>query len=863
MQVDSVSWIALATSEPELAKAALTGVSSTVLDAPMICGFERSKAFSKVIGKLRNLPDSEANYPSTDLKQIRERYVGENDARHYHNGFSDAAETEILLIGVGSISKETETLMNRMGAAELLFLASLDEFERIANDRLRQVFGTGWFGNVDTVLREVSKTSKFSVTEFAPRIPHVSPGKVSAAAACKITAFGWLPPQWNQREMILGAARTGRDRARTLSRMFDEDVRCFPMPRIEIPGEGALLPNDPEDTDNARWLSYESTHPEDTAILAIMRTAYGPRDKSGETMRLPKAGRIRVFPMTLAAVGFLRRILPAVSTDVIGYTPGNSAATRSGVLERLARLFLENPHDVAARTRVEDAIQCICFPGSLPMGRQSPFDESESLDLEILKAKNSEGSDNLNPSGSDAVEEDSEELLKVLEICRTGQDKAGKAPTHAFRILGERIRLNSDTIKNLERDTPASEKDDIYLRTRKLEKEASANHKGMETPRLTRESHFPFLQLIGGIAKFAALLKFGRLAAPAFVRDWIGSQFRLVWIVPLDRLEPSSCEPIRAGCTFPGSRLSHRFYPCLFNPDEEEGAIPVDLYPLLQIASETLKNERKKRRIGWLTNRVSETNELMAGMMVHMGYVPDFPLESVPFDFDSSTGNLELFLQTLDSRLIIRCIRESEGGAEKLRQWAADIGEEILLSSPGRPSNSADREDNNERMESRFTIFGDSAGIAVAAFDCCRLKIARQEDSGDNQPEKNLRVYFLPSKLREHFRPRAVNRSKGTLPHDDKFRKNKASDNHLNKGDPFACIETELGQLLMAEPFNPESAASIMGEWHEKEGMMHGDSPEDLLEDLSMELFPGGDVTPAFRRNCQLLLAEMDSDVSG
>lgn len=856
------TWMALATSESNLAITALSRSGIDILNAPTIIETERTKAFSSIISKLRAQahPASSAAGPVIDLQKVRDRFMSRASVENPPQEGLNAADPEILLICIGECSGATKDILNNMGALNPLYFDSFDEFERVVKGKLRLAFGTGWFGNVDRVLYDLRRKSSIkgnvnAVVEFSPRIPRTSSGDIAAAAACKFATFGWLPLYWNQRELVLKAAKPGQDRKATVSRIFGEDVRVFPLPRVEIPGEGPLIVNDPQEMANSTWLSYESAYPNEKAFLMLEMTAYGSREKPDR--QSSKDGHYFVFPLTFAAIGFLRRILPSVRTEIIGYTPGNSAATHSGVLERLVWLFQENPADRTVTTRLKNKIRAICYPGSLPFGRRSPSDESEGIELEILQAKVSAGKPELPATISEqAGGEVIEAFSKLLEISEKGEDDRGEALSHAIRILGEMLELDPGSIMRL-MEPASSSGGDIYQETRNSEKESALGAKKVKAPKLTRESHYPLSRIRDEIGHIAILSKHGRIAVPELIGNWIKDLFRFVWLVPMDRLEPSPCEPIRSGSTFPGSRLAHRYYPRLFSSNDEEGAISVDLALLLETASASLKNDGKNRSRGWLTHRVSETNELMTGMMVHAGYVPDFPLHSLPFDFKSPKGSLEVLLERLDSRLIIRCIRNTDGGAEKLRQWSAEIGEKVRASRSNQwtPQESPDED---EPIQSRFGIFDDPAGIAVAALDCCRLKIASGQPSGGNHGNNPYRVYFLPSKLLEHFRPRMVGGFKDTWNYNDEFRDVSPSGTPLNEEDSLAGVEIRLGRMLIATPFNLSLAAQKVQEWYQEEGMMRGESPEDLLEDISMELFPDGKATTLFLKNCQRVLESLE-----
>ena len=337
----------------------------------------------------------------------------------------------------------------------------------------------------------------------------------------------------------------------------------------------------------------------------------------------------------------------------------------------------------------------------------------------------------------------------------------------------------------------------------------------------------------------------GRLGMTEFLRAWIEETFRFVWLLPLDRLEPQPMPVQPYDRTLVGHWRSQYVYPCLFCQNQTEAAAEVDVAPLLSFVSRSLSSGKTNGKRTWLMHRISETNELMTGLMVKVGYVPDFPLESLAADSGNANKQLANILACLDSKLIVRCILEEEGGHEVLSKWIDGLSRSVHDILPDRE---VEAFGSDENPESLFGIFQDSAGFAVAALDCCRQRPpAAKEDV--------LRVYFLVDELIKKFRPKASHLSDGISAKERSLASiTQPTDKPAMVRDPLAGLETRLRGMLVQGGFDAEGAAKLVRHWYESEGRERGETPRDLLADIESECFPQSVPSRIFSENVSRLL---------
>jgi len=870
-------WLALATSDHRGVKDALNAGISAASYASHSGDSERIKTFRSAVDALMTY----ASYPGDKLKiqQIpgatmsHEGLIGaltERAETHYGRaeglsiGMGLKAGSCDIVVVCSTVDQESIKDLFGLWMVELLFVESMEELFDKAIDALRMSFGQGWFVNVDRfasamkkAIRQKQVPNPVLVGDFEDE--RGNPNESAAAAAGKLCSFGWLPSLWDNREVMLRQASAGSPRAVALSRQFDEELRIFPLPKLALPEEGTLRTDSVQDLGKNTWLNLETWYPQDQVILAIECKRYGARDaKTATGLDAIQKSRFHLLPpFHASSLGLLRQLIPECPFQVLGYSPGGTASTHSGVLERLVTLYRSGPNNSSVASRLLNEIVGLCYPGSVPVSRQSRLDQALSIDCEIaeLDAWRASGK----PTGSSFHEDASRRpnsLELLLRICSTGKSDPRKALLLACQLVGSILCRKKQSIEPI-LTSPASPDDNGFGEVQNLNCEIRETFKDDSDVRRSRGADHRILRLYKNLALILWHAVRGRLGLTPSLHAWIAESFRFIWLVPLDHMEPSMAKPPRSGSTYPGSRLSPHFYPHLFSTDEVEGAIPVDLKGLLSRVDGTLALGGNGRKRGWLAHKISETNELMAALMVRIGYVPDFPMESLPLEFKTGKGELHLILARLDSRLIVRCVLESGGGAQFLAEWCEKIARKVGEQAPV-ASADGDFLANHERVDARFGVFRDCAGLAVAALDCCRAGIRDVKETTRIGKAKKFQVYFRVDKLFEHFRARMIYRSKGTIASDDNDEGEDQllavpSDDH----DLLAGLEFKLVSLLLAEEFDLMKATLLVRDWEREEGSVYSETPMNLLEGILDDYYPDRNPPKVFLLNCKRLLSHL------
>lgn len=273
----------------------------------------------------------------------------------------------------------------------------------------------------------------------------------------------------------------------------------------------------------------------------------------------------------------------------------------------------------------------------------------------------------------------------------------------------------------------------------------------------SRGSRFGHLALRREIASMMREAVKGRLASPPLLAEWITKHVRITCIMPLDPLnymDPAyGLEQDRQ--VSPCSFQSHRAYGTLFGPDAQGESLEVDLATLLELAFRAISPGGNKT-CGWLANKISQTNELMAAMIVRTGHLEDFPYGD--FLSPKTARNLHSMLATFPSRILLRCILAEKSGRELLERWCEDLSGRVAShwqsevkghdkASPGYSSETG----------TLLQVFSDHEGIAAAAIDSCRRSIVAAGVTKDgNAP---LTVNFFPDELLNCFRARRLTNS--------------------------------------------------------------------------------------------------------
>ena len=865
-------WLALAASDHRDVESALK-VGTSAASWPSLAGdSERIKTVRQAVDALKTyatFPEAKLaihKIPGPTMK--RKDLIGaltERASAHYGGAECQCSRKSLrsesfdILIVCSTEDEKSIRGLFRSWQVKFIVVESMEAFFQKAIAALRISFGQGWFINAD---RFASAMKKAISQKVAPNPVVVGeyedergrPSEIAAAATGKLCSFGWLPDQWDNRDVMIGQATAGSPRADVLSRQFDEGLRIFPLPRVAPPEEATLQTDNVQSLVNDGWLSYKTWYPQDRVILAVECKHYGARKAKASCGQVEfQESKFFLFPpFHGSSLGLLRRLVPGCPFQVLGYTPGGSSATHSGVLERLVRLYRSDPYSKPVASSLLNQIVGICYPGSVPISRQSSLDQAYAIDCEIAELDNRRAggkpTGRSDPTGGPR-RPSSLELL--LQSCTTGTGDRRKSLLLASKAVGSILRLRKQSIEIL-LNAPENPEDNGFDEVTSLNHEIREACKEDSDVLRSRGAKYSKLGLYKNTALILWHAARHRLGLTPSQHEWISDSFRLVFLVPLDHVEPRMVNPPVYGSTFPGKRRSPQFYPHLFSADQAEGAIPVDLKDLLSRTVKSLAMGGNGKKRGWLTNKISETNELMAGLMMRIGYVPDFPMESLPFDCKQ---DLQLILARLDSRLIVRCVLESDGGAKFLAAWSEKIAGSVREQAPV-ASADGDFRDNHERIEARFDVFRDCTGLAVAALDCCRSGIGEGKETTRRKKAEAFRVYFRVDKLFEYFRARMTYRSRGTVA-DDGDGKHVDLSLGLNvkaeDGLPLG-LEHKLHGLLIDEKFKLEDAASDVRDWEDNEGKGHGETPEDLLEDILHDFYPKGNPPKAVLINRDRLL---------
>ncbi|MBC7979007.1 MAG: hypothetical protein H7Y36_00410 [Armatimonadetes bacterium] len=760
----------------------------------------------------------------------------------------------ILIFGVNSEEASVRAMFGANCNFIFRHVATLDELKCTLFEKWQAAFGPGWLGSVDRFHRVLTNSaSRKSITRFIEceaEEDSGSRGALAAIATAKLVNFGWLPGHLNERSAMLGESTDGIVRKSFLKKLYEEDIRFFRLPRVKLPHEEKLHIRNSQDLSEAMWLNFKSPHPVDKVILAIEITAYGRRGQSPRAAKRKSVykPRFRLSTLSLTAFGVIRSFFPFVRHDVIGYTAGSSTTTRSGMLDSLVRKRLLDPLDSRLKEKLEREICNICYPSMVSYKFSTSLEETREPGLGKTSAERQGPEDSVSNKDVSEVTAVIESLMSVGESGTAGKNVLSPL----IRSVGKLLRLEKhevDSALQYVPDSPRTQRLQVEMLKTAIARKGSPS----KNIKLTRESDFPRLKLLKSLSEFMIGAKFYRLRMPDFVQNWVGALARFVWIVPLDRMTPSPAALVRSGPTaLVGSRAASRYFPNLFSEVPEDGAVEVKLDLLLNLLAHPSECDAKNRWRGWLANRISETNELMVGLTFSAGYLPDFQLHSFIADFQRRKGSLDVILEQLDSRLIVRCIMDM-GGAPLLEDWSNLIPKQIrALIATGQSH--ADYINPNERLDSLFKIFDDATGMAVAALDCCRRRNERTKRADPISEADRYTVYFLPGKLREYFYSQDFLQG-------DNHRELHDNVGEGPKEDTFKNLEEGLGRSLLGTPFEFEKTLELIQRWQNSEGNEYGETAYDLLMSVKDQLYPNDTPPIDFLRNCKSLLSILQPEV--
>ena len=662
--------------------------------------------------------------------------------------------------GVGGASVGIETLVfcaqSDLDAVALFFAStsitpvpvpSLQSFFECGLVGLRMSMGVGWFPDLDRFAQVMKGAVNAAqppnvVSLDAVKVSGSFPRQRAVAAGSMFACMGWSTGELGVR----GGQPDGNTDEGAGYRWSDGDIQVYRMPNAFLPGDEVIQANSVQECLKDTWISFESPFPQDRVLVAIRYKGYGPRNSTlqddHETRNI-----CLLPPLHVLAAGVLRRLLRKCEIQVIGYTAGESATTRSGLLERLAKRYCSNPSDAEVKASLLEWIRLLTHHSERVVEpKVSILDECCRIEQGFADAT---------PEGENLKNPQSRERSWLQKfLFRRGSTGSGSFRSGcllAGSAVGEILRFKRADVLNMikrPKTSAVAQFDEMHSLNRKVQ-EIFADDKDVGR---THGAKFRILALYKDLALFYANLCRGHLGLPETLYDWIRSNFEFVCLMPMDHVAPVRSGAPRKQSSYAGQFQSHRYYPFLFSCRQGDASVIVDVGPLLAIVGQALDLGDKKRTRGWLTNKISETNEMATALLIRTGADSDFPIESLALDFDR-TGDLGLILDQLDSRLMVRCILESPGGDGKLREWCENLGKAVRDTWHSK-SRLLEHASGYEKLDSLLEFFRDYTGLAAAALDCCRNGIVHGSENPAEADKTGFIVYFNPDRIRKVFTPR-------------------------------------------------------------------------------------------------------------
>ncbi len=581
----------------------------------------------------------------------------------------------------------------------------------------------------------------------------------------------------------------------------------------------------------ATWAGFESPHRSDRIALAIQFHGYGARGRATDSSSQQDKWFL-TGPLHASAVGILRRLLPSVEISILGFSGCSPKTTKAGAFETLFDFYRKNPDHAAARSELQHHVASLITKGRLARGRGAS-------NLALSSAFQLIGGED-KPTAS---AEDFPELDRLFDLAGGGKGNFRRAIVWSTLLIwkllllpGRRGFLRKSRVNDVSAKAEVTDLQhhisDVFREDRDVQRSVGAR--------------FPILRLLKSIPLIALNARRGMLCLPDVLQDWIAGNFHFHFVVPLYHVSPQVSPSRQSEPVFSDADNAAKQFPALFSPLHQPETIAADCRPLLVAASESLGMGSGAQPRGWLTNRISETNEMLVYLAMQIGREATFPLSRLPFALDTrnpgSDKNLSLLLNTLDSRLILRCVLEKEGGEALISNWCSSLAERAIASL--RPK----KEDtgylaHDERMDACFSFFRDEVGLAAAALDVLRLA-----QNGEQADDSRWVVYFQPSIIRQLFRPRAGYRTRGN----QESRESDAITMPSIYRDCGLKAKMLLGNLDVAD------LARIFLDWEKEEGLAHGEQAQDLLNDFVAELEREGKFDAAAQAKVRNLRAILD-----
>jgi len=696
---EKLPWLALLTNQPELLVRLLgKGASSAVDD---LVASERIRMFSAIARHLRAW--------ERNIKQG----AGSNEESPLFSTETKNGQHVVILCSIGEANFVAPYFSSSATIIEIQSNPFLIHALKSIST-LRTVFGAGWLPSADKMAKAAESAAK--CTKVPPILTLSELGEIRAGIAMReMLLFGWL-----------GSDLKETTRASGIHRYHFDGFPGWPD-GLSIEGGQRLRLKKAE--------TFESLHEDDRAFLAIKyKGACNDMDKFPAS---PLASCWFALPLIRPnGAAVILRLFGKIPIDVIAFEAGSSKASDAGVLERIVKLA--DPNRSAHRWELLNVLLRAVMPSLVGRGRlphrhfcYSPLDLSCALELPNLDHETLE---QFVPLDDQEAGKNSVAAVFALGVIRwlfklglrAGPPKFGvtMAVNNVMRRILRMSPVGVDlfgTIRDANSDKIYQEMSDHVGAIEDAVKEA--------VPQGTR-CRAPVHKLAGAIAFLCGMAERKRLVVSDFLQTMIRKRFDLVLILPVDRPLPKPPSALRPYRSVLGSWNSHRMYDVLFGLDNEEGAIKVDLAPVLRAVRSALVCGSIETSPGWLGNKASETNELQTVLMMEVGLIGDFDLGcQLPSLAGKSDGEL---LKLLDPKLLVRCLLSTPGGKLHAERWvgrlAAQVNGAIVRKAQARRESDLKFSVGELPAAQVLRVFSDMEGILAAAFAAA----SRRKDQEDN-----------------------------------------------------------------------------------------------------------------------------------
>jgi hypothetical protein len=726
----------------------------------------------------------------------------------------------------------------------------IDDLQATVFGPIRFYYGSGWFGNVKNFLQGLKSTVMTGSSKgiFTDHTVSTSQSRLLAHIGTgRLVEFGWLPPNWNllHRQLDPGS-NVDKYSIRRLRHLDEQGIRVFRLPSLRLVQETCIALEDSQFMQLRQQLFFTSKFPADRALLAIEYKNYGKRvDTNKEMSKSWDDGKIFLYRFSISIVSILRGFFSKTENVVIAYSIASSTTTRSAVLDRLIRLYRLTPNDRELETSIKLETRNLIHSslprpilrtsdGRLP-GRDANSEICLKLDKQIYSAAGKGVSPHWIPLASRGSSA-SNPFTRIIDQAESEDPSIEHGRIAGLKAGSELLTFGNDDKKflndSLFAENSKQKANTIYAHMRES---VSANRERIEQLDISSASRFRPLTLFFNIAKLMRRVVQRILFVPIGLQEWVQQRFRLVWYLPLDSMNPmDTCiKYSRANQTGsppdqvrinPGNKLSTFVYPWLFTTDASNDSIEVDLSRFFEFTMDLQIDNQSNESSSWLTNKIIETQHILAGLDEKFGYCSDFELIGLLINLTQEEKSARC-LEILSTQTILKCILMHQDGDNMLDEWRSDLLnrchaylETVRAQNP-----------SHENLDMPpVEVFMDTMGLAAAAIDCCRNSILRMSCE-----RPSLKVYMIPGRITKLFRSRQQSASLGAINYDDGriYEKIEGIDET-----EISNIEILLANLFANSPFDLQKAVDLLILWHTNEGMIRGETVEDLFTDFGYAL---------------------------